>query len=67
MKNDAALSMSGRRPGRPRAAEPGSSVTTWMPSREHDQLVRLASTYGRSVSSITRRLIRIGLSSKLAR
>lgn len=56
-----------RPPGRPRAAEPGSSVTTWMPRREHDQLVRIARTHDLSVSFVTRRLIRIGLSSKLAR
>lgn len=46
-----------RRPGRPRATEPGSSVSTWVPTRDHDCLVRLANLGGVSVSTLVKQII----------
>jgi hypothetical protein len=46
-----------RKRGRPRSAEPGSAVTTWLPASEHDRLVKLAQHRGESVSSVVRLLL----------
>jgi len=43
--------------GRPRNAEPSSSVSTWLPSRTHDSLIRLAREEETSVSALVRRLV----------
>lgn len=50
-------SPSERRRGRPRAAEPGSAVTVWLPESEHDRLIRLANMAEVSVSELMRRLL----------
>ncbi len=36
--------------GRPRAAEPGSTVSIWIPASYHDRWIRLAKLYDVSVS-----------------
>lgn len=50
-----------RRPGRPRVAEPvgGSSVTAWIPPKDHDRLVRIANAAGMSVSECVRSLVAV--------
>lgn len=50
-----------RRGGRPRAPEPRSSVSTWLPVSKHDQLVRLAKQREVSVSTLVKALICLGL------
>lgn len=50
-----------RRGGRPRATEPRSSVSTWIPVSQHDQLVRLANQREVSVSTLVKSLIYVGL------
>lgn len=50
------------RGGRPKAPEPRSSVSTWIPASRHDQLVRLAKQRGVSVSAVVRGLIAGSLS-----
>lgn len=47
-----------RSPGRPKNDDPGATVCTWLPSREHDKLIRLANKHETSVSAIVRLLIR---------
>jgi len=47
--------------GRPRNAEPSSSVTTWLPAREHDTLIRLAREEETSISALVRRLLNLRL------
>lgn len=47
-----------RRPGRPRSEEPKTSVSTWIPAREHDRLIRLANQREQSVSETVRQLLR---------
>ena len=43
--------------GRPKNDEPGSRVTTWIPSSEHDKIIKLAEDRGESVSSMVRLLL----------
>ena len=43
--------------GRPRVAEPGSSVSTWLRQADHDQLIRLAQRHDLSVSALVRQLV----------
>jgi len=45
--------------GRPRNAEPSSSVSTWLPAHEHDDLIRRAREEETSVSALVRRLVRV--------
>jgi hypothetical protein len=43
--------------GRPRGSrvrEPRSSVSTWLPARHHDRLIRMANRRGASVSATVR-------------
>lgn len=47
-----------RKPGRPKADEPSTSVSTWIPAREHDRLIRLAQRKEQSVSETVRQLLR---------
>jgi hypothetical protein len=47
-----------RKPGRPRKAEPGSAIMTWVPASEHDRIVKLASQRGESVSTTVRLLLK---------
>lgn len=43
--------------GRPKADEPGTSVSTWLRPNEHDRLIRLANQKETSVSSLVRELL----------
>jgi hypothetical protein len=45
------------RRGRPRAAEPGVSVKTWLRESEYDRLIRLAAHRREPVSSLVRSLL----------
>lgn len=40
--------------GRPRASEPHTAVSTWLPASEHDRLIRRANREGLSLSSLVR-------------
>lgn len=42
----------GRGPGRPRAVNRGSSVSTWLPESVHDQLIAMANRQEVSVSKL---------------
>lgn len=50
-------SRSQRPRGRPQAEEPSSTVSVWMWSRHHDQLIQIAHQRGESVSSVARKLL----------
>lgn len=43
--------------GRPRSAEPGGTVCTWLPSSAHDRLIRLAKARDASVSTVVREIL----------
>lgn len=43
--------------GRPRVAEPGESVSTWLTVKEHDRVIALAKTEEVSISSLVRSLL----------
>jgi hypothetical protein len=45
------------RRGRPRKAEQGYSVKTWLPESEYDKLIRLASQRRQPVSQLVRSLL----------
>lgn len=47
-----------RRPGRPRAKEPRTSVCAWIPASEHDKLIALAKAKEMSVSAFVRKVLR---------
>lgn len=47
--------------GRPRNAEPSSSVSTWLPAGAHDKLIRLANREETSISALVRRLVLVRL------
>ena len=46
-----------RRRGRPRASEPRSSVSTWLPVSVHDRLISIASAREISISELVRESI----------
>jgi hypothetical protein len=56
---DAIVVVGGSRPsrGRPRADEAKSSVSAWIPTEHHDELVKLATHNGISVSQFVGRLV----------
>lgn len=43
-----------RRRGRPRAAMPGTTVSTWLPQDDCDHLIKIAHQRDQSLSSIIR-------------
>lgn len=43
--------------GRPRETEPRAMVSTWMPAREHDKLIAIATKQGTSISRTIRALV----------
>lgn len=43
--------------GRPRADEPGSTVSVWLPSGHHDKLIELAKKEEKSISALVRQLL----------
>jgi hypothetical protein len=44
------LDRSRNRGGRPRADEPGSTLSIWIPAKDHDYYARLAARRGESIS-----------------
>jgi hypothetical protein len=40
--------------GRPRAKEPGTALTTWVPKSEYDRLCRMANEQEQSLSRLVR-------------
>jgi hypothetical protein len=50
-----------QRRGRPRAQERGTTLSTWLPESQYDQLVRLANRREQSVSSLVRDLLKFKL------
>lgn len=47
----------GRRRGRPPAQEQSTGLTTWVPNRFHDQLIKLANERSMSVSALVKTLL----------
>lgn len=46
-----------RRRGRPRADEPKTSISAWIPTQEYDRLVRTAQQQEKSLSALVRDLL----------
>ena len=40
--------------GRPKAEEPGTSITAWIPASEYDRLAKLANDRNESLSTLVR-------------
>jgi len=57
MKEPTLLIVGDKRRGRPRVAEPRSSVSTWVPVSLHDRLIAVASAREISVSELVRESI----------
>lgn len=47
-----------KRGGRPKAAEPGSTLSIWIPARDHDYYARLAAQRGESISKTVGMLLK---------
>jgi len=47
--------------GRPRAAEPGVVISTWVAASDYDRLIRLAYKHGVSISSVVHTRLRRAL------
>ena len=47
--------------GRPRAADPGVTVSAWIPGSQYDQLVQLAKLRRQSVSTLVKDLLHLRL------
>lgn len=48
----------GKGRGRPRVSqEPMASVSTWLPAKTHDQLIKIAHAEDRSVSDVVRQVL----------
>jgi len=45
--------------GRPRADEPGSTISAWLRESEHDRLIKIAKRNEQSVSSLVRQLLNL--------
>lgn len=45
--------------GRPKADEPGTSLTTWVPLSEYDRLCRMANHRGETLSSLVRQMLKV--------
>lgn len=54
MSESVASGQTPRKRGRPKAAEPSSRVTFWIPARTHDQIIRQAALRDVSVSEFVR-------------
>lgn len=57
MSEPSPLIVLSRRRGRPRAAEPGKSVKTWLRDSEYDRLIRVAEHHETTVSDLVRRVL----------
>jgi hypothetical protein len=45
--------------GRPKAVEPGTSLTTWVPVSEYARLCRLATMRGETLSATVRAILKL--------
>lgn len=43
--------------GRPRVAEPGAGVSTWLSASQYDKLIRIAQAQDKTVSSLVREVL----------
>lgn len=57
MKESQVIVLTPRRRGRPRAPEPGSTISAWIPAKYHDRLIRIANEKDISVSAVVRTVI----------
>lgn len=55
------MSESGKR-GRPKADEPSSPVTTWLPAGDHDRLIAIAKREEKTISALVRELVKLRIS-----
>jgi hypothetical protein len=46
-----------KKPGRPGKPDPGSSVSVWVRTPQHDQLASLARARGESISALVRQIL----------
>jgi len=63
-KEPSLMVLGDRRRGRPRVAEPRSTLSTWVPAREYDRLVKMANHREQSLSSLVRDLLSISRAKK---
>jgi hypothetical protein len=49
------------KPGRPKAAEQGAKLSTWVPTSQYDRLLKLANAREQSISGLVRDLLRLKL------
>lgn len=47
--------------GRPRVAEPGVPVGTWLPSRDYDKIAKAAKAHDVTISALVRSWLRLKL------
>jgi hypothetical protein len=45
--------------GRPKATEPGTTITAWVPTKEYDRLLKLANEKEQSLSSLIRQWMKL--------
>jgi len=57
MSDDPIVLIAGGKRGRPRSTDPGSRVSTWIPARYHDQLIRIANERDISVSAVVNKVL----------
>jgi hypothetical protein len=46
-----------RKPGRPRKPEPGSTLSVWIPAKQHEYYAKLARLRGESVSRTVKSIL----------
>lgn len=54
----------GKPRGRPRAPEPGSTVSVHLPASEHDRVIQLAKQHEQTISRYVRTLLQLRLPAK---
>lgn len=57
MREPQMLVLTPRRRGRPRAHEPGSTMSVWVPARYHDVFCRIANEKDLSVSKVVAKVL----------
>jgi hypothetical protein len=50
-----------RKPGRPRVPDPGSTVSTWLPPKDYDKIIKAAKADEVTVSALVRAWLRLRL------
>lgn len=59
--NPTLVAVAPRGRGRPKVAEPRTTVCAWVEARHYDQIVRLANQQEKSVSAVVRELLIVRL------